>query len=517
LKSILIVDDDALARIGIKSINDFEERGYSIVGEAENGEKAFSLAKKLNPDIILSDIMMPGLSGVELIKECKNFGIRSSFIMLSSHDDFNYVRDSMRMGALDYILKIDMKKNQIVDLLDQYNFINKENDDSINDKDVVSTIINRGNPISEGDLNKLSSVFNYNKRMPYRIVSIKMLEFSSSLISDTDLQRILSPSLNLCADTIKCFKGAYVQHIAGKSFFCFIPFTMEMMDKGKGEKALESWINTTCTMFNTVLDIKVVIGFSSIAFSLSSFLKSLVEANKASIEAIKCGQGYFFAESLKKESNGDEYNWMKSISEIRRTLFSFDKVNVEIQFNSLIDGLSKDGVSISNVRAASYMVLFVCVNYFNSVGYKYQNGSSDELFIAKEGGLPQFISWLQKMEREVLNSLSKSNGTQRQMVDSKKYITDNYNKLLTLQQVANKVGLSSTYFSRLFYQSTGQKFIDYLTEVRINKARKLLETTTYKILSISQMVGYDNATYFSYLLKKNLGISPQEYRNKVNC
>ncbi len=516
MKSILIVDDDALARVGIKSINDFEERGYCIIGEAENGNKALELAKKLHPDIILSDIMMPGICGVELMNQCKKLGINSTFIMLSSHDDFNYVRDTMKMGALDYILKIDMKKNQIVDLLDHYNTINKPNDNSMDNTKIISNILNEGNPIKDSNLVKLSTIFNYNKRVPYRIVSIKLLEFSSSLISDNDLQRILTPSMNLCEDTIKCFSGSYVHHIAGKSFFCFIPVSLEIMDKSKNEKVFGAWSNTMYTMFNKVLDIKIVIGFSSITFALGSFLKALVEANKASIEAIKNDEHYYFVEKLKPKLKNDNYKWMNSIAEIRKSLFCFDKVNVEKQFSSLIKGLSSNEVSISNVRAASYMLLFVCINYFNSVGYKYKNENEDELFIAKEGGLPQFISWFQKMKREVIQSLSNSNGTQRQIVDSKKFISDNYHKLLTLQQVADEVGLSATYFSRLFYQSTGQKFIDYLTEIRINKARILLETTQYKILSISQMVGYENATYFSYLFKKILGMSPQEYRNKIN-
>lgn len=518
MKTVLIVDDDALARVGIKSINDFEQRGYKIVGEAENGEIALNIAKELKPDIILSDIKMPGLNGVELIEECIKNGINSTFIMLSSHDDFNYVRTSMKLGALDYILKIDMKKNQIVDLLDFYQINSSKQINQINqvkDYETISNIINQGKPINELNLEKLSYKLKYNKKLPYLIALVKLVEFSSALISDTDLQRIKTPCLNFCSESIKNFSGAYVQHLAGKSFICFIPISLGMMDKAKSELALTNWGNTMTTMFKNVLDIKTVIGFSTISFSLSNFIDSFNEANKAAIDAIKNDNVYSYYEKIKQQKINNDCSWMNSIDQIRKNIFSFNKIATENNFNTLIEIFSSNNTPISNIRAASYIILFICSNYFNSIGYVYDSEKEDELFISKETNLLQFINWLQKIKIKLIKSMSEENGTQKQIIAAKKFITINYKEQLTLNNVAKEVGLSPTYFSKLFYQSTEQKFIDYLTEIRIEQSRILLETSCYKIQAISEMVGYDNATYFSYLFKKNIGITPQEYRNKA--
>ena len=106
---VLIVDDEILARAGIKALIDWEKYGFSVIGEASNGQIAFEKIKEMKPDIVITDIKMPVMNGIDLIRATKKISQEISFIVLSAYNDFEYVKEAMKEGAKDYILKIQME------------------------------------------------------------------------------------------------------------------------------------------------------------------------------------------------------------------------------------------------------------------------------------------------------------------------------------------------------------------------------------------------------------------------
>jgi two-component system response regulator YesN len=117
LYRIIIADDEILARVGIKSLIPWREHGYELIGECENGKKAYDMAKELLPDIIVTDIKMPVMNGIELIRALKAENKDIKFIVLSSYDDFEYVKEAMKLGAEDYILKLQMEPEGLLKVL----------------------------------------------------------------------------------------------------------------------------------------------------------------------------------------------------------------------------------------------------------------------------------------------------------------------------------------------------------------------------------------------------------------
>ena len=117
MKKILLVDDEFLARLGLHSIIDWNAHGYEIIGEAENGREALSLALIHQPDIIISDIQMPLMNGIELIESAKQENLKSKFVMLSSYDNFSLVKGALQAGAEDYLLKLDMEPDELLSIL----------------------------------------------------------------------------------------------------------------------------------------------------------------------------------------------------------------------------------------------------------------------------------------------------------------------------------------------------------------------------------------------------------------
>ena len=115
---VAIVEDDMLSRIGLKALIPWEEHGYELIGEYENGRQALEAFRVNSPDIAIIDIKMPVMDGVELLRALKEEGIRAKCIVLSAYDDYEYVREALRIGAVDYFLKMQMEPDSLLELLD---------------------------------------------------------------------------------------------------------------------------------------------------------------------------------------------------------------------------------------------------------------------------------------------------------------------------------------------------------------------------------------------------------------
>lgn len=124
---VIIVDDEKIVRIGLKTIIKWNENGYELVGEAKDGISAFSMVQKYNPDIIITDLKMPNLDGIGLIKKLKEENYKCKVLVLSNYSDFELVKEAMKLGAVDYILKLTMQPDDLLKILNQMSQqLNKE-------------------------------------------------------------------------------------------------------------------------------------------------------------------------------------------------------------------------------------------------------------------------------------------------------------------------------------------------------------------------------------------------------
>lgn len=117
MKNVMIVDDEIMVRLGMQSIIDWEEQGYQVVAEAENGQDALEKIEIYHPDLIFTDLVMDKMDGFRLIEECKEKYNNIQFVILSNHNDFNNVRKALQLGALDYVFKLTINKEEILKIL----------------------------------------------------------------------------------------------------------------------------------------------------------------------------------------------------------------------------------------------------------------------------------------------------------------------------------------------------------------------------------------------------------------
>jgi two-component system, response regulator YesN len=394
---VLIADDEPKIRKGLKNSLNWNEIGLEVVGEAEDGEIALNMAKELQPDIMLVDIRMPFLNGLDLIEKLKEALPGCLVIVITGHDEFIFVQRAIRLKVFDYLLK-PINKNQLYDIMLKANEV---------------LIKSR---LSEKHIHWAS--MQLKKSLPY-LKERFLNDWLSGQLSEKEIE--------------------------------------EQID------FLEIKIDNDSGMFL----IKTYQKFGTSGIYRETDRQLLLYAVQNIIE-----------EALK--------NWDPS------TIFRDLKDNI---------------VAVTPIKQFAEWNLIG--NEISERVEKYSNHSAFVIQDKIENGIAGLSATYQKL----LNELMQENNWTPVVTLIKKYIDTNYNREdLTLQNAADEFKISPAYLSRLLRQELGSSFIDYLTQVRIKKAIKLLEDPFIKIYEVAEKVGYNSQHYFCTAFKKAIGISPLEYK-----
>lgn len=397
---VLIADDEPRIRRGIKNIINWKDEGFELVGEAEDGEEALSIAKEKKPDILLLDICMPFLNGIQLIEELNNVLYNPVVIIISGHDEFIYAQAALRLKVFDYILK-PIDREGLKSLIFKAR------------KEVVSR-----RKLKERDIFK-------DKILENNISYLKEEFFKAWLngnLSDYEL-KLRMENFNIVYTNNM---GLILIKILEKNFVGIV---------NKNEKELISY------------------GIINLANELmSKFNHVHVFRYSSSRVVILCN-----IESVKL--------WKDSVLELEDKISSLFKIDIIVE-NSL---LSKNPMEIKDA----------------------------------------FI----KLKTNILEKSKKT----PIVLEVEKYIKKNYgDECLSIEKLSNKLGISQTYLTRLLKKELGMNFIEYLTHIRIQNSIELMKDPSIKIYEIANLVGYNTQHYFSNVFKKNIGVSPNDYRVGMN-
>ena len=486
MRKILIVDDEELIRNGLKVMVERYKEDYYEITTCHDGISAKEQIKENYFDIIITDIRMPNLTGIELIKDIRNKGLNTSIVIVSGYDSFNYASEALKCGAKAYLLK-PIKRNELYDTLESI----------------------------EEDI-KLEHSTNVEK--------INYILFNEK-ISNEDINKILN--------NIR-------QEFLNDKFTCFVT---RMKNKDSKEK-LYSYIDDDKTILfndykgnlvifsNSVKKVKNIIKdsneLSDLSIGMSSEKEGIDGIRKSYEEALTSYEYRVFYEEkhiinypeleIKSRKNTIDENFIENIKnsiglnrieDINNTLNSIIDVNnlskyslqYILQFQKSIFEIILDIDGRINIEEN---LLKEQINKLSSI-YNFEN---IVIFIER---LKETLYELNK-EILVINSKSSSNNS---LIKAVEYINNNFDKQINLAVVANYVSMNYTYFSEMFKEYTGDSFVNYLKKKRIEEAKKLLTNPEYKIYEIATEVGYDDSKHFSKIFKKITGVTPNEYRNNV--
>lgn len=451
---VLVVDDEKIVRKGLISFMPWEDFGMIVVGEANNGEKALEFLETNKVDLLITDLAMPVMSGIELMEEVSQRHPHIQMVVLTLHQDFEYVQKALRMGAVDYIAKTELEKEQFEDVLER----------------IVSLIEQKD--------------------------SLKRQLTSEEEIEETN-DLVVLYALNLQRDETKIdaslLKRAFEAEIG-------IWYWTDMLEREK-ESILE-WMNSKLEYALIVFQNLKGMDRKSILQLLRGYQKSDLFYDYDPVQPFQIVQS---EELLAKEKKETKYD----LNRIKEKWLSGEWIYDDAVFINMLHELK--AMRMQPIRLTRFF--YSLTDEWNRL---YSQILSEPITIDDFlSSWFHFEIWLKEI-REIIKVINTKTPYSDEIHDSIMRAVTLAQKMidqpLTAGEIARKVNMSSSYFSQCFKDIIGQTYTDYLREIRMERAKEYLRNSTKTIQWISEKVGYNDEKYFSRLFRDYVGVLPSEYR-----
>ncbi len=490
---VVLVDDDKLIRDEIKSLIDWEREGFTLAHEASNGKDALHWLKNHPAEIVITDIAMPVMDGIELIRALKEQRYRGQILVMSNYQEFDYVKDAMKYGAFDYCLKYKLDPPVLLGLLrDLAERIKDEyNERSRALRDARLRLIRDACLIAPG-AEEIERFETLDAGRRFHVLYAQNL---------SALDPVASECLRLGADWVALSAGIGVV-LLGEEFF--------------GEAAVrQSLAECTAGLRRVAPDAQVAYGLTAVPFSgIHHRLADLREASKmffyggadVVLEDTRPIVPLIPAEEAEKALE----DMLEAVRQVRRGAFAENLRN----FLREAESLGADPRSVSGHLEAAALRM---IQYFQRirVGDRTIERLKDLIQYMSEVGqraADQEAAFLRALQPYFDAETIGRQPVRMEIARAIQYMNSHLSGTLSLQEVASYVGLSRNHFCTIFRQETGMNFVEYLSSLRIEESKRLLTDPAYNVQQISYMVGIDNSRYFCRLFREHTGMSPTQFR-----
>jgi two-component system response regulator YesN len=538
---VLIVDDEPLILAGVISLINWEEYQCKIVGKATNGQQAFHLMEELKPDIVITDIKMPAMDGIELLSECKKAGYSSKFIILTNLEEFGLARQAISLGAIDYLVKIELDSDIFAEAIHKAIKACKKDEQFIE----TSTILRTEMPKEEVTKRFFQKKLIYEDTMEptidkqmqqqieekYKKCMVIMIHLSrqessySSALQQDDFKRMMNYAESILVEMVKrFFTECCLLNWDINKFLLVV--SLEDIDKAK---------DTILGLYEKVQTVLLDYFEMSAVFAVSHKIDGIPNIQEGIYQVTNAMNYYYFDSnrSIIFYSNdleiAEKHNNNFNINFLKKDIAEAIHQNNSDEFRKILEQV----VSIfKEYKLRKEQAINGCINlyYFISSFYENESNTLEATFpyamdvmgkLNRISSLQDIIKWLSNFTESVCNVLdirrqSKEITKADVMIDMvKKYIEEHVNERLTLGHVANKMGISQGYLSSIFKKLSGSNFSDYVSEIKIEKSKEYISTHQYMIYEVSDILGFDNAYYFSKVFKKVTGMTPREFEKTL--
>ncbi|MGO4540670.1 response regulator [Paenibacillus sp. 2TAB19] len=532
---LMIVDDELLMRIGIRSMIDWEAQGFRIAAEAENGKEALELAHTVRPDLIITDIKMPVMDGLQLIRETSKTVADCKYVILSNFDEFRYVKEALQLGAIDYLIKSEITAEALAELLAGIRrkwelggstkpnmLLTSHISQSLSHlkeslyKDLISGLLDESEAAAKAE--QLQSRLQSEE---LTVIKLRIDRFASirQKYVEKDEKLLRFSILNILEEIIpgKWRKELVVE---SSSEYLLIANT-----PGDGITNARSDIAKLCGAIQRTMkdfmNMSITIGVSSVVPGFRYMKAAYREADYALLRSFFAGYGHilFFEDKVDCPNEEitalapSEANESKDLA-LRRVLDSNNEAKLS-EFLVVFRG------ELAAKRANERMIREAYVGLAEMVGAHMSYLARPRLQIADKLPYEAVLSaetW-DDVHRIVLDyatlclAVDNSSTEQRSYADmAVEMMHRYYAEDISLQSVAGQINVNPSYLSRIFKQEKGENFISCLTRIRIDRAKSFLESRKFKVYEVADKVGYHNYTYFSKIFKKVVGVNPEDYR-----
>lgn len=535
---LILVDDEEEVRKGIIQKIQWEKYGFEMVGEAENGREALEIAEKITPDVVITDIKMPFMDGLQLSKELKKKFPTIRIVILTGFDEFEYAHKAVNLNVIEYALKPISSKDLIEILLKVKTQIDeeisqKEDMEALKEYYVRSLPILKEKFLTSLITSKLSTEEIRGKSKNYNI-DFNGKGFVSAVIS-IDQGNIDHSKKNKYGKEIELIKFAVlniVNEIVDKYDInnvliyndqVVLIYSQKEYDRGSISSIILATLEEIRQGIEKYLKMTITIGLGTIVNDASLIFDSYQNALSALDYRLIIGNNRIIWIEDIEPSSIDKIVFDEIME---HDLGSSIKVGTE---KEIIETIDKMFYKLLDVKAPfkDYQIyllemLTTILKVAKSSNVDLANifGQNYNLFIElyKFNDLNQVKNWFKDISIKIMKYIIKDRqDTCKLLVEkAKEYISKYYSDSdMTINKLCDYLHISPTYFSFIFKRETKITFINYLTQIRMDASKALLRNTNMKTFSIAESVGYSESNYFSYCFKKYFGISPSEYRKSL--
>ncbi|MEK4509182.1 response regulator transcription factor [Paenibacillus sp. FSL K6-2524] len=531
---VLIVDDEKHVRNAINLLADWTSYGITEILEASDGEDAVALIQEQAPQIVLTDMRMPRKDGAELLTWLHTYTPDIKVIVISGYDDFELVRHAVRNGGMDYILK-PVKADALNEALDKASACWRKEEDGRQRFTQKSIEVNEMKPhyadklltnfISGHGRRELLNQLREEFKFPLSLSScsvavLSVSQFDRKLLAkfSSQVQLIFFTLCNICNEILK-MKGISFRHLNSPGQIVILFWD----ERGSFSSMLEE-INKGIYM---TLHRHVHFGISMKRAFPGDLPRAYFEASKAlwNRNLLDSKQQHLF---LEEGSPSIPPIHLTAIEEqLRLTALSGNREKIEDFTKQWLDGVKQTG-SVTPEQLIQWN------KEWDWMQTRWIEGDHEAEGILEENEEPYaelsirlpltekgLLAWddlrveiehrLGVVSKHLIQQHSKD---QFFILDIAKYIESHYHEEISLQDIAARFFLSREYIARKFKQEYGVTLLDYLSRIRIDKAKLLLHNPHLRIAQVSEMVGYHDEKYFSRVFKRLEGINPGEYRKE---
>ena len=500
---VMLVDDERLILQGVLNIIDWEKLGMEVIHMAENGKEALDKYKENPVDIIITDINMPVITGLELIMKIKEINKRAKFIVLSGYDEFSYARTAMKYGVENYILKPINEEELEAALIDINKKIKdeKEEENIILEKNSILMKLLNGN-VDSNELYYLKDIIRLEFKNKYYTVS-NILFNNKDIKNKIDVQNLIDVNTSDKYEIIYKFNGDII--------------LINSWNTDVNDESINKYYDTILKKLSSEFD-EVFIAVGDKVESIEDIPKSYADSNI--IKKYILTEGYnscLYKNDIVKITNKNrsfnkEIEYLNKIIIERnedKTLEYIEKIfkneelapediyDLSIKILLLIDKISEDFRLSKNYKDETLSSVIVSI---------YDASTIDRI---KEIITNQVIELSKVMNTNIV----KYTPIVQQVVN---YIDERYFEEVSLKTLSQKYNINSSYLGQIFTKEVGYSFSEYLNKIRNMKAKELILNTNMKINDIAKEVGYYETSYFYRKFKEFYGVSPATLREFKN-
>lgn len=537
---IFLAEDEVIVRETIKRMIPWEDLGFELVGEAADGEMALPLLLRQKPDLLITDIKMPFMDGLTLAKVAKKEIPGLKVVILSGYDDFNYAKQAINIGVEDYLLK-PITKNALIERLTEirsryehektqkeyYEKFHREMQayEKNSSRDFFEALVSGSMDMME--------IYRRSEKLGLDIVAeaYNVLIFTMNCEEDFSGQREGYSEWE--AESLELLEEFFSENTSAMLFRCNI-FSYGVLIKGQKE-TIEENTRSCVSEIQRILDRKeqkrqwfVVAGEP--VERLSQIQKSYYSASRAFSQRYLYDENILYYDEMasmeKKNVTEDDSTYLQKVD--------VNALNPVILQKFLSNGLLEETENfvkdyfyaigqepLESLVFRNYVTLnvrFSVMSFLKEIGCDtrtLEQEDTEDVLSESSKSLENAIAYAKKIISQAIalrdqNSGNKNRSILKTAVD---FIDSHYmEEDMSLNKAANAANVSANHFSALFSQNMGQTFIEYLTNLRMNKAKEYLRCTSMRSSEIAGEIGYKDAHYFSYLFKKTQGMTPSDYR-----